>query len=376
MTSPQTEPTQRTTSTSAWASTPVAGADALRDIERVLTLWLVDDASSADDIVARVRQVADRFDRGAAESALGDLAAAGLIRAASRGEDGVDYVRTTLGHEYSDGAFASDSTVAARLAELEHLRTDFVATIAHELKTPLTAIRTCVGLLIDSEARADAEVHERLLNRVASSADTMQHLIANLLDLARYRAGSVQLEPRWLDAVHVARDAAASLAPVMEQRAQEVRVTAPPEGVQVYADRPRLAQALGNVLSNALKFSPEGAAIEVTVRQEGAQVAWDIRDHGEGISEADQRHLFERFFRGRGDREGGTGLGLPIALAAVQAHGGSISVSSEPGQGSTFTVLIPISREGHDRDDHDADTPDPDVHDPDAHDPDESGALP
>ncbi|MCK9486007.1 MAG: HAMP domain-containing histidine kinase [Dehalococcoidia bacterium] len=330
---------------------PGLDQDLEQDLGRVLALWLVDEGSSADDIAARVQEMASRFDREAASAALAELADAGLVRTRARSGDEVDYVRTTLGHEYVGDGFASDSPVATRLAELEHLRTDLVATIAHELKTPLTAIRTCVGLLIDSAGRADEEVRERLLTRVATSAESMQHLIANLLDLAGYRAGSVQLEPRWVDATQVARDAAAYLAPQIEERRQEVRFTAPP-ALQVYADRRRLEQALGNLLSNALKFSPPDSVIEVTVRPDGDQVAWDIRDHGEGITEEDQSHLFERFFRGRGDREGGTGLGLPIALAAVQAHGGSITVDSEPGRGSTFTVTIPVARDpgGHDED--------------------------
>ena len=319
------------------------GSSANRDLQQVLALWLVEGHSSATDLVGRLRSVADSFDHDAAEGALRDLADAGLVRATSRSGGELDYVRTSLGHEYVAHEFASDSPVAARLAELERLRTDFVATIAHELKTPLTAIRTCVGLLVDSEAHADAEVRQRLLTRVASSTDTMQHLIANLLDLARYRSGTVQLELRWVDAAQLAREAAQQLAPLAEQRQPEVRFAEPAEPLLAYVDRRRLEHALSNVLSNALKFSPSGAVVAVTVRRDGDHAAWDIRDEGKGIGESDQRHLFERFFRGRGDQEGGTGLGLPIALAAVQAHGGSIAVQSEPGRGSTFTVLVPLS---------------------------------
>jgi signal transduction histidine kinase len=260
----------------------------------------------------------------------------------------VTYVRTTLGREYAEEVLGRETAVGSRLAELERLRTDFVATIAHELKTPLTAIRTCVGLLTDSDARADAEVQQRLLARVATSTDGMQHLIESLLDLARYRAGSVQLEPRWVDAVEVARDAIGLVSPLLEQRSQQVRLDAPEDALTLYADRRRLVQALGNILSNAQKYSPVGAMIDVTVRRtddDPAYVAWDVRDEGPGISEADQRHLFERFFRGRSDIEGGSGLGLPIALATAQAHEGSISVVSELGHGSTFTLTIPVGED-------------------------------
>ena len=126
-----------------------------------------------------------------------------------------------------------------------------------------------------------------------------------------------------------------------EGRQIELRVAEPAEPLQAYVDRRRLSQALSNVLSNAIKFSPEGATVTVTVDGDIDHISWAIRDEGEGIGEEDHRHLFERFFRGRGDQEGGTGLGLPIALAAVQAHGGTITVASKPGLGSTFTVLVP-----------------------------------
>lgn len=315
------------------------------DIEQLLALLLMPDPASADQIVSQVQRLASSFDRAAAERVLGRLAELGLVRAAAHDDGQLTYVRTTLGREYSGTVLVPGSTVALRLADLEHLRTDFVATIAHELKTPLTAIRTCVGLLTDTDARADAQIRQRLLDRVAASAEGMQHLIESLLDLARYRGGGLALEPRWIDAIEVARDAVALVAPLMEQRAQQVHFSAPARAPMLYADRRRLVQALGNILSNAQKFSPSNAAIEVTVREHDEHVAWDIRDAGPGISAADQRHLFERFFRGRSD-EGGSGLGLPIALATVQAHGGSITVMSELGKGSLFTIMIPRGGSG------------------------------
>jgi signal transduction histidine kinase len=120
-----------------------------------------------------------------------------------------------------------------------------------------------------------------------------------------------------------------------------IHLDLPAEAPSVYADRRRLFQALGNIVSNAQKFSPDGAAIEVTVRQDDGNVIWEVRDHGPGISIDDQRHLFERFFRGRSDIESGSGLGQPIALATVQAHGGTIEVESDLGSGSTFRVTVP-----------------------------------
>ncbi len=311
------------------------------DLDRLVALWVLREAGTPEDVAERVRRLAERFTTTTAEQSLDRLAELGLVRIASRTDAGPRYARTTLGSELTSGSLAPGTPLAAHLDELERLRTDLVATLAHELKTPLTAIRTCIGLLIDSDGRVEPEVRERLLSRVATSADSMQNLILNLLDLARYRAGNVPLEPRWLEAARLVEDASQLVAPALEAEGQALQVTEEAPDIRLYGDRRRLVQALGNVLSNAQKFSPPGAVIHVTVREAGGAVAWEIRDAGPGISEADRRHLFERFFRGRTDVEGGTGLGLPIALAAVQAHGGAITVESKLGEGSTFTVIVP-----------------------------------
>ncbi|GMU40250.1 MAG: hypothetical protein AMXMBFR23_11160 [Chloroflexota bacterium] len=321
---------------------PTAAGDgaASEPVDALVLLLLAEPASSAE-VVQRVRTLAASLDESTTAAALRRLGDLGLVRLASTEGSVPSYTRTTLGRDYGPGAILDRPDVATRLAELEELRTDFVATIAHELKTPLTAIRTCVGLLIDSNAQTSDDIRQRLLDRVSASAEGMQHLIESLLDLARYRAGRLQMERRWVDANEVARDAVDLVAPLVQARGQAVHLDVVPESPAVYADRRRLVQALGNIVSNAQKFSPDGAAIEVSVRQQGDVVVWEVRDHGPGISPDDQRHLFERFFRGRSDIEGGSGLGLPIALATVQAHGGSIDVESEVGRGSTFRVTVP-----------------------------------
>ncbi len=325
------------------------GSRPLSEVQQVLALVSMPDAVSADEVSRQAQALAATLDRNSASNALRALAELGLVRVASQIGGQPTYVRTTLGREYAEGFLAATSPLSTRLAELEQLRTDFVATVAHELKTPLTAIRTCVGLLTDSSAQADPAIHRRLLDRVSASAEGMQHLIEALLDLARSRSGDLPLQARWISANEVAREAIALISPLLENRDQEVRLSVPEPAPMLYGDRPRLVQALANILSNAQRFSPERATIGVTVRADedrasgAAWVSWQVKDTGPGISDADQRHLFERFFRGRSDIEGGTGLGLPIALATVQAHEGTIDVSSELGAGSTFTITVPVN---------------------------------
>jgi signal transduction histidine kinase len=254
------------------------------------------------------------------------------------------YVRTVLGVEHTNTTFAGRGDVTARLEELEHLRTDLFATVAHELRTPLTAVRTCVGLLLDPNTAPDAAAHEQLLQTIERSADRMQRVLADLLDLARFRAGAIQLQLRRFDARQLARDAAAMMGPLLQERGQTLDLVVPKTPVWVYGDHRRLEQVVLNLLSNAHKFSPDGGAIRLQVDGAGDVVRWAVTDAGSGIAADDQRRLFERFFTvaGRaGNKSAGAGLGLPIAIATALAHGGTIEVESTVGQGSTFTLRVP-----------------------------------
>jgi signal transduction histidine kinase len=140
--------------------------------------------------------------------------------------------------------------------------------------------------------------------------------------------------------------AIASVAPLAESAAQRFDFEAPKGEVWVFGDRRRLEQALINLISNAQKFSPRGAVVDVRVKEVAGTVSWSVRDVGPGISEPDRARLFERFFVGPGDRTGGgrgVGLGLPTALAIAQAHGGTIEVQTAVGKGSTFTLAVPAA---------------------------------
>ncbi|HET7055656.1 MAG TPA: ATP-binding protein, partial [Thermomicrobiales bacterium] len=150
--------------------------------------------------------------------------------------------------------------------------------------------------------------------------------------------------PQRFDARALTRDVHSSIASLMEARDQVLKLTVPADPVWIYADRGRLEQVLLNLLSNATKFSPDGASILLALRADAEGTTWSVTDNGRGIGPEDQVHLFERFFTreaGEVGRNPGAGLGLPIALAIAQAHGGTIVVDSAVGRGSTFTVAIP-----------------------------------
>ena len=309
------------------------------------TLRLVADGVTASDLVVRFAAAGAIVDEPTTHGLLGELARLGLVRVARQNGDGRVHVLTSLGRQIRDSGFGDGSGIATQLAELERLRTDLLSTIAHELRTPLTAVRTCVGVLRDPETSPSEVEQEALLANIERNADRMQRVVGDILEIARFRTGEVVLQLRRFDAADLARAAISSVAPLAAQRNQEMVLGTPAVAIRVFGDRRRLEQALVNFLSNAVKYGPAGGRIQVRVADGDGVARWSVRDDGPGISSDDQTHLFERFFVGPNDREGGlrgVGLGLPTALAIAQAHGGRIDVESTPGLGSQFTLVVPL----------------------------------
>ena len=307
------------------------------------TLRLVGEGVTPGMLVERFADAGAGIDEPRATGILLELRRLGLVRVARHNGDGRVHVLTSLGRQVRDSG-SDGADVADRLAELERLRTDLLATMAHELRTPLTAVRTCVGVLRDPAAAPSAGELATLLATIERNADRMQRVVGDILEIARFRTGEVVLQLRRFDALDLAKGAIASLAPLAANRRQELELRPPAVAIRVYGDHRRLEQALVNLLSNAVKYGPAGGRIEVAVRATDLEASWSVRDDGPGISPDDQVHLFERFFVGRNDRDGGArgvGLGLPTALAIAQAHGGRIDVASSPGQGSCFTLVVP-----------------------------------
>lgn len=306
-------------------------------------LLLVGEGATPDQLAERFGSLESASRPDVAAAMLARLASLGLVRVASAEGGQARYVLTALGQQYANGALGGQAEVEAQLSALERLRTALLSTIAHELRTPLTAVRTAVGLLRDPGVRPDAADREQLLDTIAHSAERMQRLVTDVLDLTRFRAGSLKLQARQFDAVTLTRDAGAAVASLLQARGQHLNLQLPAAPIWVYGDRRRLEQVLVNLLSNAHKFSPDGAPIGLAVAEDGDDVRWTVADRGRGIAPQDRARLFERFFTAASDSGGsGAGLGLPIALAIAQAHGGTVDVESEPGRGSTFMLRVPI----------------------------------
>jgi signal transduction histidine kinase len=299
------------------------------EMQREMVMWLASSEGDAD-----LAELPD--------SVVAHLSKLGLVRGMSAKTEH-DHVVTTLGRHYLESVTKGED-LSERLEEVERLRTEFLSTVAHELRTPLTAVRTSVGLLMDPTIHADPETHQTLLENISNSADRMQHLVNDLLDLARFRSGHIHLQVQSVDGRELARAGADAVKILAREKRQRIDLTLPKRAVRVMGDRFRLEQALINLLSNASKFSPEDSTIGLTLRSVGANVEWCVSDEGPGIEAEDMDRLFERFFTRRRDTlasSSGAGLGLPIALAVAQAHGGTIVVESQPERGSTFALRVP-----------------------------------
>ena len=228
------------------------------------------------------------------------------------------------------------------IQEANRLKTEFVTMVSHELRTPLTSIQGYAELLLEDEQIAGEERESLII--VKKNADRLLGLINDLLDLSRMEAGKIDLQRTSLDLAHVIREVAGSLRPLIEAKQQRLGLDLGEALPAVWADADRVAQILTNLISNAHKYTLLEGSITVAARRDDGFVRVDVSDTGIGLSPEDQAQLFTKFFRAH-DRSpqagGGTGLGLVITRLLVELHGGRITVSSAPGQGSTFTFFLP-----------------------------------
>lgn len=237
--------------------------------------------------------------------------------------------------------------VADELRQLEQLKSDFLSTVSHEFRTPLTAIKVSAGLLAE-RSEALQEEDQRLLRTILRNTDRLNQMVGGVLEMARLESGRVTLQKRRTDVGQVVREIVASVQPLMDQKEHLVTLDLPDRPVTIMADSNRLEQILSNLLANACRYVPEGGEITVEVRELGDWVRIYVSDNGPGVPYDEMPHIFDRFYRGRvGRRAGpGTGLGLSIARTLAQIHGGDVGVSSKPGEGCTFFVTLPKQEAG------------------------------
>jgi signal transduction histidine kinase len=248
------------------------------------------------------------------------------------------------GHEAAADGNVMVLRDVTREAELSRMKTIFLGSVSHELRTPMAAIKGYVDLLVDLEAQALSDAGRKYLEIISSNIKRLLTLANDLIDMSRLEVGEVALYPEWTRMEPIIESAADTVRREFEQRGLSLAIHLDANLPAMCVDRHRITQVLLNLLTNAYKYTVQGGA---TVKASYADHTLQIKvsDSGVGMTEEEQAHLFERFFRSNNEvvqREGGSGLGLTIAQRLVELHGGVIAFNSRPGVGTTFVVSLPV----------------------------------
>jgi PAS domain S-box-containing protein len=244
-------------------------------------------------------------------------------------------------------AYEHEREAVSRLRELDVAKSDFVATVSHEFRTPLTNVIGHLEVLTSGDAGPLTPAQMRMLGVIGRNSDRLRALIEDMLTISKVEAGVFDLDMRVIDLHEVLTAACAAVEPRAKRRGHRLVLSVEGQLGTVEADPEQLQRALSNLLVNGINFTPDGGVVELDARLEGQHVEIKVRDNGVGIDPDEQPQLFTRFFRGTfAVREAvqGAGLGLAITKTIVEGHGGEISVASLVGHGTTFTIRIPRER--------------------------------
>lgn len=241
------------------------------------------------------------------------------------------------------GAFLIARTISHEM-EILKIKSDFVSSVSHEFKTPLTSIRALMERLAKGKVK-DAAKMDQYFTIIAQDTDKLTRLVNNLLDFSKIEEGKKEYAFAETDLVRIVSDEVARFRKELVSEGPEISLEIAGEVPKLRADGDALARAVANLLSNAVKFTPPGKAVRVSLRRDPDNVVLEVGDEGIGIHPDELGKVFEKFFQGRNaiDRSArGTGLGLTLVKHIVEAHGGSVRVESRLGHGSTFSLVLPI----------------------------------
>src|SRR2546423_4135638 len=244
--------------------------------------------------------------------------------------------RTALG--------ADNARLYQQAQQASRARDDTLAAISHDLRNGLNTVWTAVGLLLrslppDTEGRRD----RRHVEAIRRSAERMNQLIGDLLDVASIEAGRLFVEPRKEPVRPIISEALAACRHQALEKTLRVDELVSADQIEVVCDRDRVLQVLGNLIGNAIKFTPEGGSVQVSAEALDDEVLFSVRDSGVGVSSKQLPHVFDRFWQATPKARLGSGLGLTIAKGVVEALGGRIWVESRPGEGTTFFFTLPLA---------------------------------
>ena len=232
--------------------------------------------------------------------------------------------------------------------KLDDMRKEFVANVSHELKTPLTSIKTYTETILEDEESMDEEEKKKFLNVILSESNRMSRLVSDLLQLTKFDYNKVSWNKIYFDLPELTKQVCEKHKIQADNKNQIIDCYVTSNVPMCYADRDGIEQVITNILSNAIKYTPENGSIKVYVGCVHDDAYIKIRDNGIGIPQEDLSRVFERFYRvdkARSREMGGTGLGLPIAKEVIEANGGSIDMKSEVGKGTEVIIKVPVKEE-------------------------------
>ena len=276
----------------------------------------------------------DALKTAAEHLAKGDLS----TRAKIEGRDEVAALATSFNH-MAEQIQQADT----QKRELDALRHELVAWATHDLQTPLAAIRVQIEALADGMID-DPTTTQRYLRTTQRQVNELSMLIDDLFQVAQLDAGGMVIQPATCSLTDLISDTLESFTALADENGVILKGTVAQEVDPTLLDSPRIGRVLNNLIGNAIRHTPPGGAVNISAWREGSQVIIKVSDTGEGIQKEDLAHVFERFYRSEKSRNrnmGGAGLGLAIAKGIIHAHGGNITVESEPESGTTFIIRLP-----------------------------------
>lgn len=232
----------------------------------------------------------------------------------------------------------------------EEMRKEFVANVSHELRTPLTNIHSYAETLVDSAGSLPPDMERSFLNVILSESERMAHIVQDLLTLSRFDSGKSELNLTTFSFAEAIETMVNANRLEAERHGHTLSVELPNRLPKVTADRERITQVMMNVVSNSIKYTPDGGKIAITAGSDKGRVWLEVSDNGIGIPKADRERIFERFYRvdkARSRESGGTGLGLSIAKEIIDQHQGTISIVDKPDPGLTIRVELPVEGPSH-----------------------------
>ena len=304
----------------------LAIAGSVAAVLAALVGWVV--SSGLTRPVQRLTLTASRISQG-------DLSARTQLAPAQQPRDEIGQ----LAGQFDQMATRLQASFGELAAERDALRR-FIADASHELRTPITALKM-YNELLQGQANDNPDTRHEFLTATQQQLTRLEWITQNLLDLSRLDAGLIKLNLADTSALGILQQAAAPFAALAQQKQVTVSITAAPQ-LLVRCDSARMQMVLGNLIDNAVKFTPAGGQVRLLAERGADGIVIHVRDTGPGIPEADLPHIFDRFYRGQNEAlAAGNGLGLSIVRSIVQAHGGQVEVASTPGQGTCVTVRMP-----------------------------------